>query len=55
MAGSNLDFSPRKFFSSSNKQIFIGILGKVLLFFHENVCCVHMLESPRQDDFNEYT
>ena len=40
---------------SSRKQIFKEILGKIFLFYHENVCCVYSLESPHRGDSNEYT
>ena len=25
-----------------------------ILFYHENICCMFSLESPYQDDSNEY-
>ena len=27
----------------------------IFLFNHENICCVHSLESPHRGDSNEYT
>ena len=37
--------------NSSRKQIFEAIF----LFYHEIVCCMYSLESPRPGDSNEYT
>ena len=47
MAHSNLVL---KFSDCSTKKIF-----KEILFYHENVRCVYLLESPHRGDSNEYT
>ena len=37
------------------KKILRGISKKLFLFYQENVCCVHILESPQRGESNEYT
>ena len=52
MANSNSFFeSLRNYSDSSIKQTF----WEMFLFYHEIVCCVYSLESPRRGDSNEYT
>ena len=43
--------SQRNSSDSSRKQIF----KEIVLFYHEIVCCVYSLESPRRGDSNDYT
>ena len=50
MANSNIFGSLRNSSDSS-----IQIFREIFIFYHEIVCCLYSLESPRRGDSNEYT
>ena len=57
MADSNSFSSPYELLllAKENKYLLIFFLWEIFWFYHEIVCCVYSLESPRRGDSNEYT
>ena len=51
MADSNFPIRPYKILPIAPENKF----KEIFLFYHESVCCVYSLESPRWGDSNEYT
>ena len=49
---SNSFFSPYKILPIAQENKYLGIF---FLFYHGNVCCAYLLESPHRGDSNEYT
>ena len=55
MADSNSILSPKEILSIVQENKYLELFLVMLLFNHENVCCVYSLESPHRGDSNEST